>query len=110
MVSRAENIPKSTQMPQVSMLGLLNMIYESAESSSLLKIQNIAHNNELWDGKHHALLIFVYSGHLETDTKMLSFSLKHLACLIKQHSLKGTLLSSFLLFWELTLMSGTCSR
>ena len=47
MVSGAKNVPKSTQMPQAPMLGPLNMIYESAESSSLLGNQNIAHNTEL---------------------------------------------------------------
>jgi len=51
--------------------------------------QNIVHNNELWNGEYHALLLSGYSGHLETGTKMLSFSLKHLVCFIKQHPLGG---------------------
>ena len=83
MVSGAENAPKSTQIPQAPVLGLLNMIYESAESSSHLGNQNITHNNELWDSEHHTLLLFGYSEHLETDTKMLSTSLKYLAGFIK---------------------------
>ena len=87
MVSVAENTPKSTQVPQVPMFGPLNMIHGSAESSSHLGNQNIAHNNELWDGDHHVLLLSGYSGHLETDTKMLSTSLKRLTGFIKQHPL-----------------------
>ena len=71
MVSRAKNIPKSIQLPQAPMLELLNMIHGSAELSSHLGNQNIAHNNELWDGEHHALSLSGYSGHLETDTKIL---------------------------------------
>ena len=42
-------------MPQAPILRLLNMIHGSAESSYLLENQNIAHNNKLWDGKHHTL-------------------------------------------------------
>ena len=40
MVSGAEYVPKSTQLPQASILELLNMIHRSAESSSLLGNQN----------------------------------------------------------------------
>ena len=98
------------KVPQAPMLGPLNMIHGSAESSSQLGNQNIAHNNELWDGEHHALSLSGYSGHLDTNTKMLSTSLKCLACFIKQHPLEGALLSSSLPFWELALMSGICSR
>ena len=83
MVSGAENVLKSAQMPQAPMLGPLNMIHGSAESSSLLGNQNIAYNTELWDGEHHPLSLSGYSGHLKTDTKMLLSSLKHLACFIK---------------------------
>ena len=89
MVSRAEYVPKSTQLPQAPMLGPLNMIHGSAESSSHLGNQNITHNNELWDSEHHALSLSGYSGHLETDTKMLSTSLKRLTGFIKQHPLGG---------------------
>jgi len=71
------------------------MIHESAESSSLLGNQNIAHNNELWDGEHHALSLSGYSGHLETDTKMLSISLKRLTGFIKQHLLRGCPIEQF---------------
>ena len=91
------------KMPQAPMLGPLNMIHGSAESSSYLGNQNIAHNNELWDGEHHALSLSGYSGHLETDTKMLSTSLKRLTGFIKQHPLGGRPIEQFL-------MSGTCSR
>ena len=87
MVSEAEYVPKSAQLPQAPMLGPLNMIHGSAESSSYLGNQNIAHNNELWDDEHHALSLSGYSGHLETDTKMLSTSLKCLTGFIKQHPL-----------------------
>jgi len=66
------------------MLGPLNIIHRSAESSSHLGNQNIAHNNELWNGEHHALSLSGYSKHLETDTKMLSTSLKCLTGFIKQ--------------------------
>jgi len=69
------------------MLRPLNMIHGSAESSSHLGNQNITHNNELWNGEHHALSLSGYSGHLETDTKMLSISLKHLTGFIKQQTL-----------------------
>ena len=47
MVSGAENVPKSTQLPQAPMFGPLNMIHGSAESSSHLENQGITHNNEL---------------------------------------------------------------
>ena len=47
LVSRAENVPKSAQVLKAPMFGLLNMIHGSAESSSHLGNQNIAHNNEL---------------------------------------------------------------
>ena len=87
MISRAENAPKSAQVHQAPMLGPLNMIYRSAESSSHLGNQNIAHNKELWDGEHHTLLLSEYSGHLETDTKMFSTSLKRLTGFIKQYPL-----------------------
>ena len=95
MVSGAENVPKSTQLPQAPMLGPLNMIHGSAESSSHLGNQNIAHNTELWDGEHHALSLSGYSGHLETDTKMLSTFLKHLTGFIKQHPLGGHPIEQF---------------
>ena len=71
------------------------MIHGSAESSSHLGNQNIAHNNELWDGEHHALSLFGYFGHLETDTKMLSTSLKCLTGFIKQHPLRGCPIEQF---------------
>jgi len=71
------------------------MIHGSAESSSLLGNQNIAHNNELWDSEHHALSLSGYSGHLETDIKMLSTSLKRLTGFIKQHPLGGHPIEQF---------------
>ena len=77
------------------MLGPLNIIHRSAESSSHLENQNIAHNKELWDGKHHALLLSGYSRHLEADIKMLSTSLKHLIGFIKQHHLRGCSIEQF---------------
>ena len=95
MLSRAENVLKSTQLPQASILGPLNMIHGSAESSFQLGNQNIAHNNELWDGEYHALSLSGYSGHLETDTKILSTSLKHLTGFIKQHPLGGHPIKQF---------------
>ena len=95
MVSGAENVPKSAQLPQAPMLGPLNMIHGSAESSSHLGNQNIAHNTELWDGEHHTLSLFGYFGHLETDTKMLSISLKCLTGFIKQHPLRGCPIEQF---------------
>jgi len=50
----------------------------------------LAYNNntELWDSEHHALSLSEYSGYLETDTKMLSISLKHLMGFIKQHPIE----------------------
>ena len=83
MVSGAENVPKSAQLLQAPILGPLNMIYGSAELSSHLGNQNIAHNTELWDGEHYVLSLSGYSRHLETDTKMLSTSLKCLTGFIK---------------------------
>jgi len=56
------------------------------------------------------LSLSVYSKHLEVDAEMLSLSLKYLTCFIKKHSLKDILLINSLLFWELALMSETCSR
>jgi len=47
MVSEAENIPKSAQLPQAPMLGPLNMIHGSAELFSQLGNQNITYNTEL---------------------------------------------------------------
>ena len=82
-------------MPQAPILGLLNMIHGSAESSSLLGNQNIIHNTELCDGKHHVLSLSGYSRHLEIGTKMLSSSLKCLACFIKQHPLGGHPIEQF---------------
>jgi len=41
IVFGAENVPKSTQILQVPMLGPLNMIHGSAESSSLLGNQSL---------------------------------------------------------------------
>ena len=76
MVSKAKNVPKSAQILQTPILGPLNMIHGSAESSSLLKNQNIAYNNELWNNEYYALLLSGYSKYLETNTKMFSTSLK----------------------------------
>ena len=95
MVFRAENVPKSAQVPQASMLGPFNIIHGSAESSSHLGNQNITHNTELWDGEHHVLSLSEYSGHLETDTKMLSTSFKYLTGFIKQHPLGGHPIKQF---------------
>ena len=61
---------------------------------------NVTHNSDLWDGDHHVLSLSGYSGHLETDTKILSSSLKRLACFVKQNPLEGALLSNFPPFWE----------
>jgi len=76
------------------------MIHGSAESSSYLGNQNIAHNTELWDGEHHALSLSEYSGHLEIDTKMLSTSLKRLTGFIKQHPLGGHPIEQFPIILE----------
>ena len=95
MVSGAENILKSSQVPQAPMLGPLNMIHGPAELSSHLGNQNIAHNTELWDGEHYALSLSEYFGYLETDTKMLSISLKYLTGFIKQHPLGGRPIEQF---------------
>ena len=88
IVSGAENAPKSAQVHQAPMLGPLNMIHGSAELSFHLGNQNIAHNTELWDGEHYVLSLSGYFGHLETDTKMLFISLKHLTGFIRQHPIK----------------------
>ena len=82
-------------MPQTPMLGPLNIIHGSAESSFLLENQNIAHNNELWDGKSYILSLFGYSKHLETNIKIFSSSLKYLTCFIKQHPLEGHSIEQF---------------
>ena len=76
-------------MLQASMLELLNIIHRLAESSFLLGNQNITYNAELWNSEYHTLLLFKYSKYLETDTKILFSSLKHLVCFIKQYSLRG---------------------
>ena len=82
-------------MPQAPILGLLNMIHGSAELSFLLEIQNIAHNNKLWDSEHYALSMSEYSEHLETNTKILLSSLKCLTYFIKQHPLGGYPIEQF---------------
>ena len=51
--------------------------------------------DKLWDGEYHALSLSGYSGHLETDTKMLSTSLKYLTGFIKQHPLGGHPIEQF---------------
>ena len=95
MISRAENALKSAQILQVPVFGPLNMIHGSAKSSSQLGNQNITHNTELWHSEHHALSLSGYSGHLETDIKMLSTSLKCLTGFIKQHPLGGRSIEQF---------------
>ena len=95
MISRAENALKSAQILQVPVFGPLNMIHGSAKSSSQLGNQNITHNTELQHSEHHALSLSGYSGHLETDTKMLSTSLKCLTGFIKQHPLGGRSIEQF---------------
>ena len=100
LVFGAENALKSAQISQAPMLGLLNMIYGSAESSSLLGNQNTTHNTELWDSEHYALSLSEHSGHLETDTKMLSSFFKYLACFIKQHPLGEHPIKQFLTILE----------
>ena len=95
MVSEAENVPKSIQLPQAPILGPFNMIHRLAESSSHLGNQNIAHNTELCDGKHHALSLSGYVRHLETNTKMFSTSLKCLTGFIMQHPLRGCPIEQF---------------
>ena len=77
------------------MLGLLNMIHRLAKLSFHLGIQNIAYNTKFWDGEHYALSLFGYSGHLETDTKMLSTFLKCLTGFIKQHLIGGRPIEQF---------------
>ena len=71
------------------------MTYGLAELSSQLGIQNITDNTELQDDEHYVLSLFSYSRHLETDIKMLFSSLKHLACFIKQHPLRGYFIKQF---------------
>jgi len=56
---------------------------------------NVTHNSDLWDSDHYALSLSGYSGHLETDTKMLSSSLKRLVYFIKQHPLGGHPIEQF---------------
>ena len=56
------------------------------------------------------LSLFGYFRHLETDAKILSLSLKHLAYFIKNILLKNILLTNSLLFLKLASISGTSSR
>ena len=96
------------KMLQTPMLGPFNIIYRSAESSSLLGIQNITHNTELWDGEHYVLSLSSHSSLLKTDTKILFSSFKHLAYFIKQHPLRehpikqfSTILGVVFYIWNL---------
>ena len=90
-------------MFQVSILELSNIIYRSAESSSLLGIQNITQNTELWDGENYVLSLSGHSSLLKTNTKILFSFFKHLTCFIKQHSIKqfSTILEVGFYIWNL---------
>jgi len=65
-------------------LGLYNLIYRLAKSSSPLKNENITYNTELWDSDYYMLLLSGYSRYLETDAKMLFLSLEYLTYFIKK--------------------------
>ena len=82
MVFGPETASQVIQKPQAPMLGPLNMIHESAESAPQLGrrsdmmehdsvTHNVTHNTDLWNSDHYALSLFGYSGHLETNIKML---------------------------------------
>ena len=65
-------------------LGLYNLIYRLAKSSSPLENGNITYNTELWDSDYYILSLSGYSRYLETDAKMLFLSLEYLTYFIKK--------------------------
>ena len=56
---------------------------------------NVTHNTNLWDGDHHVTSLSGCNMHLEADAKVLATLLKHLACFIQKHSLKGRSIEQF---------------
>ena len=95
LVSALETVPKITQRPQASMLGLFNLIHKLAKSSFQLGNSNITYDTELYDGNYYILSLSGYSRHLETDTKVLSLSPEYLTCFIKKCSFEGCSVDQF---------------
>ena len=78
LFSRVETVSKNIQRFQALVIKLSNLIYESAESFFQFKNNNITYNTKLWDDDYYVLLLSSYSRYLETNTKILFLSLKHL--------------------------------
>ena len=78
LFSRVETVSKNIQRFQALVIKLSNLIYESAESFFQFKNNNITYNTELWNDDYNVLLLSSYSRYLETNTKILFLSLKHL--------------------------------
>ena len=78
LFSRVETVSKNIQRSQALVIKLSNLIYELAESFFQFKNNNITYNTKLWDDDYYVLLLSSYSRYLETNTKILFLSLKHL--------------------------------
>ena len=63
-----------------------NLIHGSAESSSQLGNDTIAHDTKLWDSNYYVLLLSDYSRHLKADVKVLCLFLEYFTWFIKAHS------------------------
>jgi len=79
------------------MLGPFNMIYGSAESAPQLGIEcDVTGQHDVTcDSDHHVTSLSGCDIHLEADAKVLATSLKHLACFIQKHPLKGHPIEQF---------------
>ena len=56
---------------------------------------NVTHDSDLWDSNHHVTSLSGCDMHLEADAKVLATLLKHLACFIQKHPLKGHPIEQF---------------
>ena len=56
---------------------------------------NVTHDTDLWDSDHYMTSLSGCDMHLEANTKVLTTSLRHLACFIQKCSLKGCPIEQF---------------
>ena len=55
---------------------------------------NVTHDTNLWDSDYYVTSLSGYDIHLEADAKVLTISLRHLACFIQKPPLKSSYLSN----------------